>query len=65
MISNSFLGGGSGIGRAVCEKFARLGSAVVASDVDIASVEQTCAHLRDITYGSEKHMAFQCDVSNK
>lgn len=39
-------GGGSGIGRATCERFARDGADVVIADVDLAKAEQTAERCR-------------------
>ncbi|XP_055487159.1 estradiol 17-beta-dehydrogenase 8 isoform X2 [Leucoraja erinacea] len=53
-------GGGSGIGRAVCQRFAEEGSAVVVVDVDESSAEET---LRSLPHGDQRHSVFVADVS--
>ncbi|XP_032903646.1 estradiol 17-beta-dehydrogenase 8 isoform X2 [Amblyraja radiata] len=53
-------GGGSGIGRAVCRRFAEEGSAVVVVDVDESSAEET---LRSLPHGDQRHSVFVTDVS--
>lgn len=52
-------GGGSGIGRAVCERFAREGAAVVVLDLDRATAEATAASL-----AAERVVAVAGDVSD-
>ncbi|XP_078272166.1 LOW QUALITY PROTEIN: (3R)-3-hydroxyacyl-CoA dehydrogenase-like [Rhinoraja longicauda] len=53
-------GGGSGIGRAVCRRFAEEGSAVAVVDVDERSAEET---LRSLPQGDQRHAVFVTDVS--
>ncbi|KAL4629591.1 estradiol 17-beta-dehydrogenase 8 isoform X2 [Arapaima gigas] len=55
-------GGGSGIGRAVCHRFASEGASVVVADVDEVSASQTAAALPREHSGQE-HMAAAVDVS--
>jgi NAD(P)-dependent dehydrogenase (short-subunit alcohol dehydrogenase family) len=53
-------GGGSGIGRAACEIFAREGASVVVADINVAAGEET-AHL--VTKAGGKAIFLKCDVS--
>uniref|UniRef100_A0A8C2FAF2 (3R)-3-hydroxyacyl-CoA dehydrogenase n=1 Tax=Cyprinus carpio TaxID=7962 RepID=A0A8C2FAF2_CYPCA len=57
-------GGGSGIGRAVCQRFASEGASVVVADRNEESANQTLELLsRDHT--GQGHMALEVDVSSK
>uniref|UniRef100_A0A8C2A0L3 Hydroxysteroid (17-beta) dehydrogenase 8 n=1 Tax=Cyprinus carpio TaxID=7962 RepID=A0A8C2A0L3_CYPCA len=57
-------GGGSGIGRAVCQRFASEGASVVVADRNEASANQTLELLsRD--HRGQGHMALEVDVSSK
>ncbi len=51
-------GGGSGLGRALCQELARRGARVVVSDIDLPSAERTAAEL-----STEAH-AVVCDVAD-
>jgi 3-oxoacyl-[acyl-carrier protein] reductase len=52
-------GGGSGLGRAMAERFAREGAAVAVNDLDAATAEATLAALE-----GEGHLAIAADVSD-
>ena len=52
-------GGGSGLGRAICEDLAGRGARVLVTDVNLATAEETADTLR--RRGSEAH-AMQVDV---
>ena len=55
-------GAASGIGRALCERFAKEGAkAVVVSDIETVGMAETLAALGDETEG----MAVPCDVGNE
>jgi len=54
-------GGGSGIGEAICHRFAAEGARVSVFDLDMASAEQTAKQIND--RGGQAR-AFSCDVSN-
>ncbi|XP_072176642.1 estradiol 17-beta-dehydrogenase 8-like [Diadema setosum] len=57
-------GGGSGIGRAVCQLFAKNGASVVAADLTQAATEDTVASLTKTLEGhGQAHRAFAADVS--
>ncbi|XP_022094727.1 estradiol 17-beta-dehydrogenase 8-like [Acanthaster planci] len=61
-------GGGSGIGRAVCELFAKNGASVVAADINLDSVKTTVGKLTaddNRLSGTQSHHAFALDVSDK
>ncbi|KAK7899325.1 hypothetical protein WMY93_020178 [Mugilogobius chulae] len=57
-------GGGSGIGRAVCQRFASEGATVVAADLNREAAEETVNALNEGQKG-QVHMAGQVDVSSK
>lgn len=57
-------GGGSGIGRAVCQRFATEGASVIVADRNEESANQTLELLsRD--HKGQDHMALGVDVSSK
>ncbi|KAG7457597.1 hypothetical protein MATL_G00228920 [Megalops atlanticus] len=57
-------GGGSGIGRAVCQRFAAEGASVVVADISEGSANQTLESLpRD--HRGQEHMAVAVDVSSR
>ncbi|XP_038063820.1 estradiol 17-beta-dehydrogenase 8-like [Patiria miniata] len=61
-------GGGSGIGRAVCELFARNGASVVAADINLEGAKTTVQKLEassELPSGPQSHHAFALDVSDK
>jgi len=55
-------GGGGGIGRAVCERLAAEGAAVVVADIGLEPAEQVAASLRD---GGANTHAVQLDVADR
>ena len=55
-------GGGQGIGRATAAKFAREGAKVAVCDINMTSVAETLAEIRDA--GGEA-LGFQVDVTDK
>ena len=57
-------GAGTGIGRAIAEKFAALGASVVVTDMNEAAAEETVSLLSNPT-GSQKHQALVMDVTDK
>lgn len=54
-------GGGSGIGRATCQRLARDGRAVAALDIDLAAAEETARSIVDV---GGRACAVQADVSD-
>jgi len=56
-------GGGSGIGRAICLKFAKQGAVIVVADVRKDSAESTRVLLEQIT-PTAGHASVECDVSS-
>ncbi|KPP71310.1 estradiol 17-beta-dehydrogenase 8-like, partial [Scleropages formosus] len=59
-----FPGGGSGIGRAVCQRFASEGASVVVADIDEGSASRTVAALPR-GHRAQEHMAAAVDVSSR
>uniref|UniRef100_A0A8C6U6V3 (3R)-3-hydroxyacyl-CoA dehydrogenase n=1 Tax=Neogobius melanostomus TaxID=47308 RepID=A0A8C6U6V3_9GOBI len=57
-------GGGSGIGRAVCQRFASEGATVVVADVSRDAADETLDVLRR-DHGGQQHTAVHVDVSSK
>ena len=57
-------GAGGGIGRAIAEKFAKLGCSVIVADINPAGAEETVALLEDPS-GKAKHAAISVDVTKK
>lgn len=57
-------GGGSGIGRAVCQRFASEGASVVVADMNEESADETLATLQTNIRGQD-HMVAVVDVSSK
>ncbi|XP_067331006.1 estradiol 17-beta-dehydrogenase 8 isoform X2 [Channa argus] len=57
-------GGGSGIGRAVCQRFASEGASVVVADISEDSANETLGGLQSDLRG-QGHMAAVVDVSSK
>uniref|UniRef100_A0A9J2PQD1 (3R)-3-hydroxyacyl-CoA dehydrogenase n=1 Tax=Ascaris lumbricoides TaxID=6252 RepID=A0A9J2PQD1_ASCLU len=55
-------GGGSGIGRAICSRFAEHGAKLLVVDQNGKSAEDVCASLKSLD--GAKHLSFACDVSN-
>lgn len=61
---SSHPGGGSGIGRAVCQRFASEGASVVVADISEESANETLGSLQNDLRG-QGHMAAVVDVSSK
>ena len=57
-------GAGSGIGRAIAQKFAVLGASVIIADLNLAAAEETVAQLANPT-GEQKHAAIRLNVTDK
>lgn len=57
-------GGGSGIGRAVCQRFASEGASVVVADINEESANETLGSLQTNVRG-QGHMVAVVDVSSK
>lgn len=64
MLLSSQPGGGSGIGRAVCQRFASEGASVVVADISEESANETLGSLPSDLRG-QGHMAAVVDVSSK
>lgn len=60
----SHSGGGSGIGRAVCQRLASEGASVVVADLNEASADETLQSLPGDLRG-QAHMATAADVASK
>ncbi len=57
-------GAGSGLGRALCLELARRGARVLATDIDLASAEQTVRDMAPAAAGPG-HFARACDVAQR
>ncbi|XP_059495725.1 estradiol 17-beta-dehydrogenase 8 isoform X2 [Stegostoma tigrinum] len=57
----SVKGGGSGIGRAVCQRFAKEGATVAVVDIDKGAAEET---LRTLPSDQQQHVLFVTDVTS-
>uniref|UniRef100_A0A667XZQ2 (3R)-3-hydroxyacyl-CoA dehydrogenase n=1 Tax=Myripristis murdjan TaxID=586833 RepID=A0A667XZQ2_9TELE len=64
LLFTSHPGGGSGIGRAVCQRFASEGASVVVADISEDSANETLGSLSHDLKG-QAHMAAVVDVSSK
>lgn len=64
LLFTSHPGGGSGIGRAVCQRFASEGASVVVADISEESANETLGSLSHELKG-QAHMAAMVDVSSK
>jgi NAD(P)-dependent dehydrogenase (short-subunit alcohol dehydrogenase family) len=58
------IGAGGGIGRTICQRFAREGASVIAADIDGASAIETVATLADLGGNDVHHSHFELDVSS-
>ena len=56
-----FIGGGSGIGKAVCELFAKQGASIAVVDINAASAEKTA---RSLPPTDAEHSSYAVDISN-
>ncbi|XP_046556642.1 estradiol 17-beta-dehydrogenase 8-like [Haliotis rubra] len=54
-------GGGSGIGKAICQVFAREGAILAVVDIDKSNAEATVSGLPQ---GNQKHQAFTADIAS-
>lgn len=57
-------GGGSGIGRAICKRFAQLGATVIVADINKAAASETVSLLEN-PVGDQVHEAVALDVTSK
>lgn len=57
-------GGGSGIGRAICKRFAQLGATVVVADINKDAATETVSMLEN-PVGDQVHEAIALDVTNR
>ena len=64
MSLSAYPGGGSGIGRAVCQRLASEGASVVVADISEESANETLQSLRSDLKG-QGHRAAMVDVSSK
>lgn len=64
MLLSSHPGGGSGIGRAVCQRLASEGASVVVADISEESANETLGGLQSDLRG-QVHTAAVVDVSSK
>jgi NAD(P)-dependent dehydrogenase (short-subunit alcohol dehydrogenase family) len=53
-------GGGTGLGRSICEGYAQFGAAVAVVDIDKSLADETCRAIRD---AGGKAVAIRCDVT--
>jgi NAD(P)-dependent dehydrogenase (short-subunit alcohol dehydrogenase family) len=58
-------GGGSGIGRATCVRFAEEGATVAVADVDLRAAEGTVAEVHAATGGEQGARAIEVDVTDE
>lgn len=58
-------GGGSGIGQAICELFAKRGAAVQVLDVSIQNANTVAKIINDSNAAEAKATAWKCDVTNQ
>lgn len=57
-------GAGAGIGRAISQKFARLGATVIVTDLKLDAARETAQMLENPT-GGQKHEAYALDVTDR
>ena len=57
-------GAGGGIGRAICQRFAREGASVIAADIEGTSAMETVETLAELGGNDSHHSHFELDVSS-
>lgn len=58
------LGAGGGIGRTICQRFAREGASVIAVDIDGPNALETAKTLTDLGGGDARHSHYELDVTS-
>lgn len=58
------LGAGGGIGRTICQRFAREGASVIAADIDGPNALETAKTLTDLGGGDARHSHYELDVTS-
>ena len=62
--SDLHLGAGGGIGRTICQRFAREGASVIAADIEPANAMETVDTLTDLGGSDARHSYFELDVTS-
>ena len=60
----NYLGAGGGIGRAICQRFAKEGASVIAADIERPIAMETVETLNELGGDDSCHSHFQVDVTS-